>query len=108
MNILIDECLPVSLRHHLPGHNVESVEYRGWKGIRNGRLLPMATAAGFECFVTTDLGMVHSQNAKSLPIQVYVLHVKSNALPGVLPSVPALLDLLANAPTTTGFFHVRA
>ena len=107
MKILIDECLPISLRHHLHGHDVETVEYLGWKGIRNGRLLPLAAAAGFECFVTSDLGMVHSQHAKSLPIQVYVLHAKTNGIAAVLPLVPVLLDLLRTNPVTKDFFHVH-
>lgn len=42
MKILLDECLPLRLRNHIPGHDVFTVEYMGWKGIGNGRLMALA------------------------------------------------------------------
>ncbi len=31
MKILLDECLPVDFRHLLPGHEVHSAEWAGFK-----------------------------------------------------------------------------
>lgn len=39
MKLLLDENLPYELRHELHGHEVATVAYMGWRGIRNGELL---------------------------------------------------------------------
>ncbi len=47
--------IPVRLRLEF-GQNyvVETVEYRGWKGVVNSAILPLAKGAGFDCLVTRD------------------------------------------------------
>ncbi len=43
MRVLLDEDVPIRLRLHFPDEiTVETVEYRGWKGIKNGALLRVA------------------------------------------------------------------
>ena len=59
MKILLDENLPSELRHSLVGHEVQSVEYLKWKGIRNGRLMALAIGNGFEVMVTVDKSIPH-------------------------------------------------
>ena len=54
MKILLDEQLPHRLRKHLPPHDVFTVDYMGWSGLKNGELLSIAEAEGFEVFVTGD------------------------------------------------------
>ena len=40
MRVLLDEDIPISLRHYFQTEVVvETVEYRGWKGLQNGALL---------------------------------------------------------------------
>ena len=39
MKLLLDENLPHELRHELHGHEVATVAYMGWRGIRNGELI---------------------------------------------------------------------
>ncbi|MEX1114986.1 MAG: hypothetical protein WEB53_07035 [Akkermansiaceae bacterium] len=46
MRILLDENLDWRLRRFLPGHEVDSVAYIGWSGIKNGLLLRQAADAG--------------------------------------------------------------
>jgi predicted nuclease of predicted toxin-antitoxin system len=41
MKVLLDENLPHQLRGELPGHEVITVKYMGWHGIRNGELLAL-------------------------------------------------------------------
>jgi predicted nuclease of predicted toxin-antitoxin system len=106
MKLLLDECLPVELRHELGAHEVVTVTYRKWKGIRNGRLLGLAAAEGLDALITTDLGMEHSQSRASLPVSVVLLHAESNSLDDLLPLVPRLLAVLAAMPPRT-FAHVR-
>ena len=106
MTALLDECLPVLLRHDLAGHAVETVQYRRWKGIRNGRLLARAAGEGFDCVITTDLGMEHSENMTALPLTVYVLHSPSNKLRDIQSLVPELLARMASPPPRPCFVHV--
>jgi predicted nuclease of predicted toxin-antitoxin system len=106
LKVLLDECLPVLLRHDLPGHAVETVQYRRWKGIRNGRLLATAAGEGFDCVITTDLGMEHSQNPAGLPLIVYVLCSPSNDLHDLQVLVPELLAKMASPPSRPCFVHI--
>ena len=42
MKVLLDEDVPVRLRFYFQTAEVETVEYRGWKGLKNGALLRAA------------------------------------------------------------------
>ncbi len=42
MKILLDECVPVDLRNHIPEHEFHSVTWAGFGGLKNGRLLRAA------------------------------------------------------------------
>ena len=46
MKVLLDENLPHDLRKLLPGHDVFTVAYLGWAGVKNGELLRRAAADG--------------------------------------------------------------
>ena len=105
MKILIDECLPVDLRLLISGHDVATVEYCGWKGTKNGRLLALAAADGFEALITSDAGIEQQQNPVTLPMAVVILHPRSNDLPDVAPLVPKLLTALVSL-KRKAFTHV--
>ena len=47
MKVLLDECLPLGLRHHFPGHEAHTVQWAGFKGLLNGKLLRSAELAGY-------------------------------------------------------------
>ena len=34
MKVLLDECLPLDFRHHLPGHEVHTAEWAGFKSLK--------------------------------------------------------------------------
>jgi predicted nuclease of predicted toxin-antitoxin system len=55
MKILLDENVPVDLLPLLrsAGHTAESVNFIGWKGVKNGDLLARALAE-YELFITRD------------------------------------------------------
>lgn len=73
MRVLLDECVPEALRLGFTQCTVETVGFRGWKGITNGELLARATQAGFEAIVTADR-LLYPQNAVALAgIRVIVL-----------------------------------
>ena len=66
MLVLLDEQLPRHLAREIGGHNVSTVQQRGWAGLKNGELLRVAADAGFEVLVTADRNLQIS--AKSLPV----------------------------------------
>ena len=96
MKLLLDENLPVDLRHFLPGHEPFTVTFMGWKGLKNGALLARAAADKFEAFITKDTNLPYQQSPAALPVAVVVLLAGSNALDDIKPLVPALLRALQN------------
>jgi len=105
MKLLIDECLPIDLRLFIHGHDVETVEYRGWKSLKNGALLKTAVADGFEALITSDAGIEDQQNPATLPMAVVILHPQSNDMMDIRPLVPRLLQRLS-AGLTRSFIHI--
>ena len=66
MRVLLDEDLPIQLRYHFADHvDVETVEFRGWKGLKNGELLRSAEAH-FDVLVTTDDNLPEEQNVQEV------------------------------------------
>ena len=98
MRVLLDECLPVELAQHLPGHEVRAARQMGWLGVKNGRLLKFITESSeFDAFVTVDRNLPHQQNLRGLPYAVVILRGHTTRVPDVLAQAPALLVTLARA-----------
>jgi predicted nuclease of predicted toxin-antitoxin system len=95
MRILLDESVPARLGTLLVGHDAIPVQKRGWAGIRNGRLLALASE-DFDVVLTADRGMEHQQNLATLPIAVLILVAKSNRIEDMGPLVAPTLEALAN------------
>jgi hypothetical protein len=89
--VLLDEQLPRQLAGELVGHEVWTVQQRGWAGLKNGELLRRAAEAKLEVFVTADQSLEYQQNLADSPLSVLVLAAPSNALEDLLPLVPDLL-----------------
>jgi hypothetical protein len=62
MKILLDECVPKDLRLSFVGHECQTVPKAGFAGKKNGELLTLAEAAGFDVLVTVDRGLPYQQN----------------------------------------------
>ena len=55
MRILIDECVDQQLRFfEFAEHECETAQFAGLDGMKNGRLLDAAEAAGFDVLITVD------------------------------------------------------
>ncbi|MBO0696816.1 MAG: hypothetical protein J2P46_00340 [Zavarzinella sp.] len=89
MRLLLDECVPKRLRLHFPGHDARTVRQMGWSGKRNGELLGLMLANGFEVFVTVDRNMPFQQNIAASGVAVLVLVGTSNRVADLLPVIPA-------------------
>lgn len=73
MKVLLDENLPHRLRQALHPHEVFTVRYQGWSGLRNGELLRIAEAHHFAALLTGDQGIPYEQSVANLQIAVLVL-----------------------------------
>jgi predicted nuclease of predicted toxin-antitoxin system len=91
VRVLLDEQLPRHLARELRGHEVNTVQQKGWAGLRNGELLRCAADAGFEVFVTADRNLEFQQNLSQTRLGVILLIAPSNALEDLLPLIPHLL-----------------
>jgi hypothetical protein len=73
LKVLLDENLPHNLRHSLIGHDVMSVDYMGSSGERNGELLTMCEAEGFDVLLTGDQNLPYQQIVADRRIAVVIL-----------------------------------
>lgn len=94
MRVILDECVPRPLRRHVRGHEITTVQERGWAGVKNGPLLRLMRDAAIEAFVTTDRNLEHQQNIAAAGFAVVVLVAVTNTLEDLVPLVPALLAAL--------------
>ena len=73
MRVLFDQATPVPIRQYLTGHDVSTAAQQGWETLKNGELLTVAEAAGFEVLLTTDKNIRYQQNLAGRRIAVVVL-----------------------------------
>ena len=94
MRVLPDECVPKRLGRELTGHAVRTVPQEGWSGKKNGELLRLMSAAGFEVLLTVDQGIRHQQNLQAAGVAVVVMFGASNQLADLAPLMPDVLIAL--------------
>jgi len=73
MRVLLDEQLPRHLVREIHGHDVSTVQQRGWAGLKNGELLQVTADAGFEVLVTADRNLQFQQNLSQFEIGIVVI-----------------------------------
>jgi predicted nuclease of predicted toxin-antitoxin system len=96
MRILLDECLPRKLKRSIVGHDVATVQERGWSSKKNGELLRLMDGT-VEVFLTSDQNLREQQNLATIPFSIIVLVAPDNRLPTLLalmPQVQSLLDTI--------------
>jgi hypothetical protein len=94
VRILLDENIPAGFAAELSGHDVDTVTGMGWAGVKNGKLLSLASET-YDAFVTMDRSIEHQQDASELPFGIVVLRAPSNRLLHLRPLAPAILSVLA-------------
>ena len=96
MKLLLDGSLPRQLAGHFPGYfEISTVQRMGWAGSKNGELLVLAAASGFDALVTVDRGFEHEQNADDLPVPVVIVIAARNRLQELRPLVPGIVSVLS-------------
>lgn len=94
MRVLLDEDLDIRLRHAFSAdHTVETVQFRGWKGLPNGQLLTVASES-FDVLVTMDDNLPQQQNLNAYDLAVVVLRARSKDLRDLEELIPELERLL--------------
>lgn len=91
MRLLFDQGTPAPLRRLLSGHDVRTAYECGWSTLKNGELLAVAEAQGFEVLVTTDMSLKCQQNLGSRRIGIVVLSTTS------WPRIQAAAELVVTA-----------
>jgi hypothetical protein len=54
MKLLVDECIDERLRLLFPAYDCQTARFANLAGLKNGRLLEAAEAAGFDVLITAD------------------------------------------------------
>ena len=73
MKILLDECVPLQVRHALEGHEITTAQRMGWSGVSNGDLLDKAEREGFQVFILADKNLRYQQNLSARRIAILEL-----------------------------------
>jgi hypothetical protein len=73
VRVLLDENLDHALRKLLGPHDVSTVTYMGWAGLKNGELLQAAEDDGFAVFLTGDQTLAQEQNLAGRRLAVVAL-----------------------------------
>src|SRR4051812_42808339 len=97
MRVLLDECVPRTLRERLPGHDVKTVTENGWAGVKNGELLRLA-AGRFDVLVTVDRNLEYQQNFRAAAVAVIVMRARSNDVAALQPLMGRVLAAISTAP----------
>ena len=93
MKILLDENMPHQLKLSLSNHDVSHVEDEGWRSIKNGELLRLMIASGFELLITRDGQIKYQQNFRRHSIPVFILKARElNAV--TIPRFASIINKL--------------
>jgi len=96
VKVLLDECIDRRFARDLVGHEVTTVQKRGWSGIKNGELLALAEKE-FDAFVTVDRKLANEQDLKKFQIAVLLIRARTNRLEHIQPLSAEVLQNLPRA-----------
>jgi hypothetical protein len=96
MRLLIDECVDERLRLVFPGHECQTARFANLAGLKNGRLLEAAEAAGFDVLITVDQNIPDQQNLSQRKIAMVILCGRTNRLRDLELLVPAAISALGS------------
>ncbi len=95
MKVLLDENLDHALRKLLGQHEVVTVTWMGWAGLRNGELLRTAEDNGIDVFLTGDQTLTHEQNLKGRRLAIVAL--SAIQLPIIKKNLPKIIAAIEDA-----------
>ncbi len=77
-----------------PGHDCQTARFANLAGLKNGRLLEAAEAAGFEVLITVDQNIPDQQNLDGRKIALMILYGQTNRLRDLALLVPAAISAM--------------
>jgi predicted nuclease of predicted toxin-antitoxin system len=93
VKILLDENLDHRLREYLGSHEVFTASFKGWDGLKNGKLLDAAESDGFEVLLTGDQTLHHEQNLTGRRLAIISMSsVEWRIVKDYLPQILKALD----------------
>ena len=93
MKVLLDENVAHRLRKNLGAHEVLTVSFNGWAGLKNGELLGIAEENGIEVLLTGDQTLSYEQNLTGRTIAIVALSsVEWDILKNHLSLIIAAID----------------
>ncbi|MCU1257198.1 MAG: hypothetical protein JWO80_83 [Bryobacterales bacterium] len=96
MRVLCDENIPHRLRVLLPEHEVITVAYLNWIGMKNGELLKAVEEAGFDVLITSEQGIPYQQNMDGRKLAMVMLSTPDwNMVKMAAPSIAQALAATA-------------
>ncbi len=99
IRILLDECLPVKLRHRFQDCDeslfVSTVTQEKWNGIKNGKLLDKAQQS-FDILITIDQSMSYQHSIQKFNIALIALKSKSNRYKDLVEFVAPAVEVIKN------------
>ena len=94
MRVLIDECVPKTLKVFLTANDHECLTVQaGWSGKTNGELLNLAETK-FDVFITLDTNLPYQQNLAGRRIAIVLVLAASNRLVQLTRQFPACAEAL--------------
>jgi predicted nuclease of predicted toxin-antitoxin system len=96
MKLLVDECVDERLRLLFPGHDCQTARFANLAGLKNGRLLEAAEAAGFDVLITVDQNIPDQQNWSRRRISLVILCGPTNRLTDLALLVPAAISAIGS------------
>jgi predicted nuclease of predicted toxin-antitoxin system len=94
MRLLFDECVDERLRLLFKGHDCQTARFANLAGLKNGRLLDAAEAAGFDVLITVDQNIPDQQNLDGRRISLVILCGPTNRLRDLELLTPAAIAAL--------------
>ena len=85
-----------TLRFSFPGHHCETARFAKLSGLKNGRLLDAAEAAGLDVLITVDQHIPDQQDLRKRKLSILILCAPTNRLHDLLDLVPASIVALAS------------
>ncbi len=109
MKLLLDEDLPTKLRYCLrPEHEAIPVRDMGWQSKKNGELLRLMEASGFQALLTGDRQMQFQQNWLNYPLPVITPDAHGDQYDDYNALIPQVKALLARPDLPGGVHTVGA
>jgi len=96
VKVLLDENLDHALRQLLGLHEVVTVAYMGWAGLKNGELLRTAEENGVDVLLTGDGTLNFEQNLTGRRLAIVALSaIQLPIIKKHLPKIVAAIDVAA-------------